>query len=111
VGSNGLHATCTYGAFLHLHPICGTRRSIRPVGPDDLRVSVPVEPFFISIRPVGSDGLLVLVDPSPSDLWDPTTPFSISIRYVGLDGPSDLWDLMTYVSVYLWSLSLSPSDL
>ena len=29
---------------------------------------------------------LVLVDPSPCDLWDPMTPFSISFRPVGPDG-------------------------
>jgi hypothetical protein len=68
-----------------------------------------------------------------SDLWDPTSPFSISIRHVGPDGlwtlsPSDSWPdglcvtcgpflhptcgtrrLMCHV--YLWDLSPSPSNL
>jgi hypothetical protein len=105
--------------------------SIRPMGPDGLCVTCACGPF--SIRLVGPDDTFLLLHPTygtwwlachMSDLWDPITPFSISIRPVGLDvlrvtcgpflhptcgtrqlvchlwtlSPSNLWDLIAYMS-------------
>jgi hypothetical protein len=90
---------------------------------------------YVSRVPVGCH--FVLVDPSSSDQWDLTAPFSISIWPMGPDGlhvtctyrtllhlhltygtqwlvdpsPSDLWDPMAYVShvpVGPFSISIWP---
>jgi hypothetical protein len=124
---DNLRVTCTYRACLHLHPTYGTC---------GLRVTCACGPFFI--RNVGLNDIFLHLhptygtwrhlSPSPSDLWDPTTcvsrvpvgTFSISIWPVGPDGlrvtcgpfhhsiRGTRW--LTY-HVYLWDLSLSPSDL
>jgi hypothetical protein len=103
---------CAYGTLLH--PTCGTWPIMCHV-------------YLWGLSPSPSNlwdpmacVSLVLVDPSPSNLWDPMTPFSISIWPMGLDGtfihlhltcgdptvcvthvpvgPSNIWDLATYVS-------------
>ena len=86
VGPNGLRVMCTYG-------------TIRPLDPMAYVSCVCVGPFSISIRPVGPDGLHVTCGPflhltcgtrqlvcHMSNLWDLMVPFSICIRPMGLDG-------------------------
>jgi hypothetical protein len=132
VEPDNLRVTCTCRACLHLHPTygtrwlvchlclwtllhltCGTRRHISP-SPSNLWDLTA--PFSITIRPVGPNGLRVtctcrnllhlhltcgtwrlachLWTLSPFNSWDPMTyiscvpvgPFSISIRPMGPDG-------------------------
>ena len=71
VGPDGLHATCACGpfsiqsvgsggTFLHLH---------RPMGPNGLRVTCTCRTL---LHLHSTYGTRQLVDPSPSNLWDPT---------------------------------------
>ena len=62
MGPDGLRVTCTCGTILHLHLTCGTRWLACHVYLWDpmAHVSrVPVGPFSISIRPMGPNGLRV----------------------------------------------------
>jgi hypothetical protein len=86
VGPDGLRVTC---------PTCGTRHHLSPSPSDmwDLTACVsriPVGPFSISIRPVGPDGLHFTCGPFLHPTRDPTACVSLvdpfSIRPVGPDG-------------------------
>jgi hypothetical protein len=67
MGLDGLHVSCTYGTFLHLHLTYGTRRLKCHLwtllhltcGTWSYVSCVLVVPFSISIWPVGPDGLRV----------------------------------------------------
>jgi hypothetical protein len=72
MGPDGLRVTCTYGAFLHLHPTCGARRHLSPSpsnlwDPTACVSRVAVGPFSISIKFVGPDGLCVTC--GPFSIW------------------------------------------
>jgi hypothetical protein len=84
--------------------------AIRPVGPDNLRVTCAYRPF--SIRPVRPDDTFLHLhlicgtrrlachvylwdlSPSPSDMWDPSACVSLVDP-----SPSDLWDPTACVSL------------